>query len=215
MLKKAGFSLLELLIVILALSLLLSGTAYILKQHAELQAIRKTDRLLKQVHDSLAGFAILENRLPCPASNAHGVEDLSLCDKQGYLPWANLAIDGLDAWGRVLRYRADENFTAKIPSNLATKTNIRIRSQGGTVWSTANSSAVCTDKHGNITECSRIAAVFFSLGANGLADGRNGNNSSAIYAIYDYTDYVGNDDRMLWLSINDLAGRMLRVGMTP
>jgi prepilin-type N-terminal cleavage/methylation domain-containing protein len=215
MLKQAGFSLLELLIVLLALSLLLSGTAYILKQQSELQAIRKTDKLLKQVHDSLTGFAILENRLPCPASNEHGLEDPSLCDKQGYLPMASLAIDGRDAWGRVLRYRADENFTARIPSNLATKTNIRIRSQDNTVWSTANGSAVCTDKNGNIIQCSRIAAVFFSLGANGLADGRNGNNSSAIYAIYDYTDYVANDDRMLWLSINDLTGRMLRVGMSP
>ena len=119
--SNGGFSLVELAIVLLLVTLLLGGMLMPLSAQNELRKTAETQRSLNEVRDALLGFAIANGRLPCPAAAgsggmeaggasvacmgaANGVADgflpgvtLSLApsDDQGYL---------LDAWGNRIRY---------------------------------------------------------------------------------------------------------------
>jgi type II secretory pathway pseudopilin PulG len=98
-----------LLLAVLALagsSLLMSAFGAIDPQARREQ---RTLLLLAQARDALAGFAAVNGRLPLPAASSQdGLERAAPCasdaDCTGYLPWATLGIDGLDAWGQRLRY---------------------------------------------------------------------------------------------------------------
>ncbi len=207
-----GFSLLEMAMVVLALSLVLAGTVRFLSVQSERNALQKTDKHLREIREALIGFAILEDRLPCPAADEMGRQEMSLCDKEGYLPWADLAIPSVDAWGNIFRYRVDANFAAKIPNELTTRSNLKIKNVAGDIeWTVTNSSATCK-KGAVIVDCSRVVAIFFSVGANRQADSRNTGGD----ATYAHDDYTANfDDRLSWLSVSDLIGGMMRVGNWP
>ena len=212
MLWQRGFSLLEMAIVVLAFSFMLMGVSQLLKVQFEQGALRQTDKQLHLIRKALLGYATLTGRLPCPAADIDGVENTSFCDKEGFLPWVTLAVDGHDAWGNVLKYRIDENFASSIPLSLQTKTNLKIKNVAGNIdWTAANSSTICK-KSGSIIPCSRVIAIMFSVGANKQADSRN-TGGDATYAFDSYQDNF--DDRLLWISTSDLVGNMMRVGKWP
>lgn len=208
--QQRGFSLLEMAIVILALSLILASVVQFLRVQSESNALQETDQQLQVIREALLGFATLNEKLPCPAADENGQVANSYCAKEGYLPWVDLAIDGRDAWGNVFRYRIDENFAATIPTDLQTKNNFKIKNvKGDTDWTVTNDSATCPSSTG---DCSRVVAIFFSTGANKQADSRN-TGGDATYAYDEYTEQF--DDRLLWLGTSDLVGGMLRVGKWP
>ncbi|WP_353570166.1 type II secretion system protein [Candidatus Albibeggiatoa sp. nov. BB20] len=211
--QQRGFSLLEMTIVILVLSLILASTAQFLRVQSEYKALKATDKQLQVIREALLGFATLENRLPCPAADENGQAETTLCDAEGYLPWVDLAIDGRDAWGNIFRYRIDKNFASDIPDDVQTYSNLKIKNVAGTIdWTVANSSATCKKNASTIVVCSRVVAIFFSVGANKHADSRN-TGGDATYAYDEYSDDF--DDRLLWLGVSDLVGGMLRVGKWP
>src|SRR6476619_7024542 len=65
---RRGFTLVELLVVLLVMTILASGLAWPLA--AQVQARRTDDarRQLDEVRDALLGFAAAQGRLPCPAT---------------------------------------------------------------------------------------------------------------------------------------------------
>ncbi|MCV6637667.1 type II secretion system protein [Candidatus Albibeggiatoa sp. nov. NOAA] len=201
--QQRGFSLLEMAIAILALSLILASVVQFLRVQSESNALRETDLQLQVIREALLGFATIEERLPCPAANENGQEASNLCTQEGYLPWATLAIDGRDAWGSIFRYRIDKNFAATIPDNLETGDQLQIKKitdsdSGLSTWTVTNSVVV---------------AIFFSVGADKTANSYNGDGNADRYAYDEYTDSF--DDRLSWLSTHDLVGGMLRVGKWP
>ena len=119
--RAAGFSLIELAIVLVAAGLLVSSLLVPLAAQTEARKVAATRRTLNDARDAMLGFAIAFGRLPCPARESdRGIEagggggpctggghgaatgyipaitlSLSPSDDQGYL---------LDAWGGRLRY---------------------------------------------------------------------------------------------------------------
>jgi prepilin-type N-terminal cleavage/methylation domain-containing protein len=63
----AGFTLIELAIVLFIVSLLLGGMLLPFSAQMELRGRQETDRMLINARDALIGFAAVNGRMPCPA----------------------------------------------------------------------------------------------------------------------------------------------------
>ena len=110
----AGFTLLELAIVLLVLGLVLAGGLTPLAMQLEARDRANTDSRLLAAREALLGFAGSHGRLPCPDADGDGRADppfeparkgsASCLRTQGFLPWAELGITGRDAWGHPLGY---------------------------------------------------------------------------------------------------------------
>lgn len=112
-----GFSLAELSIVLVIVGLLAGGLLGSLSVSRAMTQINATDKQLRLIKEALLGYALLNGRLPCPASaDTRGTEDPlggGICVNPwgGFLPGITLGIepadqDGyvLDPWGQRIRY---------------------------------------------------------------------------------------------------------------
>lgn len=109
---EAAFSLLEVLIVVLIMTLALGALAVPLGAQVQMRRHEETRRLLDEAKEALLGFAVTHGRLPCPATeSSRGAESFrpggdasnGLCSNfhDGYLPGATLALSPLDGEGFV------------------------------------------------------------------------------------------------------------------
>lgn len=199
--KRNGFSLLEMTIVLLVLSLMLGGLISPLSARMLQAQLRQTDQQLHHALEALIGFAILQNRLPCPDVDNDGKENNTACDQEGTLPWADLGVVGIDPWNQPLRYRAFAAFTTA-PLNLSAASSasnsLQIKRKDGTALTVTDSA---------------VAAVIFSTGKNMIRDDENA-NGDRMYVADDFVadqDTPSNtfDDRLNWLSKNELFYRMV------
>jgi prepilin-type N-terminal cleavage/methylation domain-containing protein len=108
--RKGGFTLLEMLVVLLVMGILLSGLAMPLGTQVNLRRQDETRRRLEEAKEALLGFAAANARLPCPASaSSRGQESFAAagdaingdCSNfhDGYLPAATLGLSPLDSEG--------------------------------------------------------------------------------------------------------------------
>jgi prepilin-type N-terminal cleavage/methylation domain-containing protein len=158
----AGFSLLELAIAMVVLSLMMGWLMTPLRVHNSLQHYQQTEQQLQMAQQALLGHAIIHHYLPCPDTDnpPDGWEnlrsDLSCANEEGLLPWMQLGLVATDAWGRYFRYRADNTFSqhAQWFSVTAAEGVSEIQVMG-------DSGAVSSNP-------SRPAAIVLSHGENGL-----------------------------------------------
>lgn len=195
--KHNGFSLLEMTIVLLALSMMLSGLISPLSARMLQSQLRQTDQQLQYTVEALIGFAILQNRLPCPDTDNDGKENNTACDQEGNLPWADLGIAGIDPWNQPLRYRVPSAFTTA-PMNLSATSSLQVKHKDGTALTVTDSV---------------VAAIIFSSGKNMKRDDNNA-NGDRIYTSDDLVEDKDDpnntfDDRITWLSKNELFYRMV------
>jgi prepilin-type N-terminal cleavage/methylation domain-containing protein len=124
-----GFTLVELAIVLLIVGLILGGLLVPLSQQILSRRISDTEAIMRDIKESLLGYAIANGRLPCPATNGtNGLEnrrndDLAVGPKDpdkegcrggayvGFVPWATLGVPAVDAWGHRFGYRVTNEFT--------------------------------------------------------------------------------------------------------
>lgn len=124
-----GFTLVELAIVLLVVGLVLGGLIVPLAKQAQSRRISETEAVLREIKESLFGFAIGNGRLPCPATVAtNGLENrrndaiangpvdapIEGCRGgvySGFVPWATLGVPEVDAWGNRFFYRVTNEFT--------------------------------------------------------------------------------------------------------
>lgn len=121
-----GFTLFELTIVLFIVSLLLGGLLLPLSTQFDAARIREAREQLAELREALLGFAVINDRLPCPAIPAsNGLElpvqvvagvracsDGIVAVQHGFVPGRTLGIAGaynddqllLDPWGNPLRY---------------------------------------------------------------------------------------------------------------
>lgn len=133
-----GFTLAELAVVLVIVSLLLGGMLMPLGSQQEIRDRRETAKALATIAESLIGFALSNGRLPCPAvptlaAGAGGIcpsggsafvagceattgsgATLACSDLHGVLPWATLGLSESDAWGNRYSYRVALRFARGI-----------------------------------------------------------------------------------------------------
>lgn len=161
-LSLQGFSLLEMAMALVILSLMMGWLMMPLRVQYGMQKYQQTQQRLEMAQQALLGHAIIHHYLPCPDTDQppDGWENVtvgqSCVSEEGWLPWMQLGLSGTDAWGRYLRYRADNTFTH--------------HSQWFSIAAAENASHIqVMGEAGAMTSSpSRPAAIILSHGENGL-----------------------------------------------
>jgi prepilin-type N-terminal cleavage/methylation domain-containing protein len=225
-----GFTLVELAIVLIILSLLTGGLMMSLSAQVQQRQRSETQQQLADIRDALLGYAASHSAadskpyFPCPDMDGDGKEDRKLdktCQSAyGQLPWSDLGLGNQDAWGNRFDYRVDDKFS---------------RSDNGFTLNSGVSSPaikVCEQPACTVTLGSSLPLVVFSHGPNGLgavtsqnanlpvatgADEVENNNADPTFVSHPPTPSGANefDDLVIWLSPNILYNRMIAAGRLP
>jgi prepilin-type N-terminal cleavage/methylation domain-containing protein len=110
--RARAFTLIEVMVVIVILTLLASGLALPIAAQLEARRAAETRRVLSEARETLLGFAAIHGRLPCPASESSAGEESFAaggdasngnCSNfhDGLLPGAALGLAPLDPQGFV------------------------------------------------------------------------------------------------------------------
>lgn len=121
---NSGFTLIEIAIVLLVVTIMLGYTVAMFPIQQELKQYRETNREMDRIIDHLIAFAQVNGRLPCPDTNAggsviDGQEDIVAGGCAAYfafLPTVTLGMRGdiaangnlLDAWGSGYGYHVSD-----------------------------------------------------------------------------------------------------------
>ena len=195
--SEAGFSLLELAIVLVVLGALASSLLGPLQVQVESRDRAKTQTTLDDARVALLGFAAVNGRLPCPDADGDGWPDPSFDVAQkasatclapeGLLPWLALAVPTLDAWGNRLRYRVNGprftwpdsdglcNGNAQGEFDFCTTGEIGIRTRGD------NPGTSAVESKFSYLVADGVPAVVWSGGRNGT--GLRAANAGAVSAL--------------------------------
>ena len=225
-----GFTLIEMAIVLLIITLLLSGLLVPLSTQVEQRKIAETQKSLEEIKEALIGFAIINGRLPCPAKSAtEGDENVctgTTPPRTGFIPWVALGVPKLDAWGHVFRYSVTPAFTVAPTLTTPSDITIKTRDSAGAVI--------------NLSNPNTIPVLVLSHGRNGYGAVDNGGVAQSPVPVAN-ADEVNNtnvvtiqitffsrpqsdnpaaaggefDDIVVWLSPNILFNRMVAAGKLP
>lgn len=204
--RATGFSLIEMAIVLFIIALLLGGLLPTLSGQIEQQRRNETRVQIADIQQALYGFAIINGRLPCPASStSNGLEDPLTastgvaCNHQfdGFLPAATLGVISgtdllgnkgyaVDGWGNRIRYAVLNKTIGTSPNAITTTNGMQtatlssLSSTTLTLLYVCDSSSVVTGTScGTATKLTDNApAVIFSTGTNG-ASGSAGPDEAA------------------------------------
>jgi len=224
--RAPGFTLLEMAIVLVILSLLLGGLMMPLAAAREQERRRSTQAQLMEIEQALLGFVSAHGRLPCPATSLSGGQEDppggGICSSlHGFVPSVDLGIQGslnaggllLDAWGGPLRYSvtaANNNAFTSSGTGGMPLLGLGILAPDLRVCPGATSCAspVATG----------VPAVLFSQGRNraeppSVHEAKNIDNSTDfVFREYSDSDF---DDIIVWLSPNLLYMTMIAAGQLP
>lgn len=215
----AGFSLVELAIVLIIVALLISGLMIPVSTQQDAKATSTTELSLNEIREALLGYALINQKLPCPmpvsvtdpANASYGVAG-SDCSIEGILPWKSLGVGEVDAWGQkrtasadsfvgYWRYRLHPNFNSAISA--ATKAD------GTSEMTLANHAGQLV--HVTATNFGEPPlAIVFSTGKNRAANGLNSGTADLSYEVGDQT--TSFDDQLIWLSRPTLFSRLAAAG---
>ena len=220
-----GFTLVEIAITLLIVSLLLGGLLVPLGTQVAQRKTTETQKALDEIKEALIGFAIINGRLPRPAVSSATGSEQGVCASEaactGFIPWATLGIAKLDSYGKIFRYSVTPAFanTAITFTTAASKT-VQTRNTTGALAGLATS----------------VPAVIMSYGKNSWGTDDSGNaladtsttnidedtNNSATVNFISRTQTDNPaapggefDDIVTWLSANILFNRMVAAGKLP
>jgi prepilin-type N-terminal cleavage/methylation domain-containing protein len=120
--NSRGFTLIEMAIVLVIITILISGLAVPLSAQIQARRITETKQTLQEARNALQGYAMMTGAaagpsgtafLPCPDTTGDGTEKRNGtgdCTNSvngvsyGWFPWVTLGTAAQDAWGNRLRY---------------------------------------------------------------------------------------------------------------
>ena len=239
----SGFSLVEISIVLVIVSLLMAGLLPTLSGQVEQHHASDTRKQLDDIRQALIGFALTYGRLPCPADGSiptgqsgAGLEvttgsgsSMTCANAGGVLPWATLGVNETDGWGRRYTYRVDSYFADAIsantygsgcaPTTLPTQSSFALCSTGRLDVLSASS--------GGTTIAGNVPAVVVSHGSNGFgaytpagqqipgASGDEAENADDDNTFVSHDMTPSFDDQVIWISPAILFNRMVAAGKLP
>lgn len=224
-----GFTLVEMAIVLLIITLALGGLLTPMARQAERRHMEDTQKQLEEIRAALLGYAITQKKLPCPdiSSPPDGLGDCPVTTSPeaiGALPWRDIGVGGQDAWNHHYRYAV----TSTLTSSIATTTN----ASGTLVYPDGS---LTVNNGSGVTYLTNAMAVVISHGANGLgapgttstastADEQENTDADAIFrsrettTAFDISQGSGLaefDDQLSWLPSTVLINQMVTAGQLP
>ena len=229
-LVQRGFSLVEMAVVMVILTMLIAGLISPLTAQIDQRNMNETRRSLSDIKEALIGFAVTTGRLPCPAvSSANGDEKVActaVADRHGYIPWAKLGVPKLDAWGNIFRYSITPAYAGAVGTLVlspptARDITIQTRDIAGALV--------------NVSTPGNIPAIVLSHGKNGYGStndqgvvtavpGANIDETTNATNATTFVDQVPKvagapggeyDDIVTWISPNILFSNMVAAGRLP
>nr|WP_314901054.1 type II secretion system protein [uncultured Deefgea sp.] len=234
---QRGFSLAEMAIVLVIVGVLMASGLGALSSQMSNQRLKETKQMLERANEALIGFALANNRLPCPADSA-GLEarnpsgaNMNRCvSAYGDLPWQSLGLPELDSWGRRLKYQvtaypvvsgvkddlAGIDLTSTPNCGLAAvKPCFGLEDAGNiAVHSVSTRDGVSVPSRKLVGDA---AAVIFSEGPNGagtLADELENRGLTVQKFVQDTPD-ANFDDILVWLPTTQLMYRLATAERLP
>ena len=234
-----GFSLVEIAVVLVIITFLLTMVAVPIATQVEQRRVEETQKLLDTARDALYGFAAANGRLPCPATSSSvppGQESPvggGVCATLvGFLPAVTLGITPVDASGfsndawadgtaaRRIRYAVSNANGSALTTTDGIKAATMATVAGNPhlyVCATGLTTGPPTTNCGAMTVLTQQApVVLFSLGKNNAAnsfDETNNQNGDKVFT--SGTANATFDDLVTWMSLNTLFDRMLKAGKLP
>jgi type II secretory pathway pseudopilin PulG len=237
-----GFSLIELAVAMFVIVLLLGSVLAPLAAQVEQRHVSDTQKYLDEIKEALIGFAVSNDRLPCPASAASaGVESPAgggACTNNynGFVPAVTLGMSvvdnqgfAVDPWGNRIRYAVtNANGNAFTTASGMSAATITALAPNLLICSTATGISASSCAAGTALTTG-VPALIYSTGKNGgyggtgLDEAANPNANSAnndrVFVSHVPTpSSAANgefDDIMTWLSPNVLYNRMISAGRLP
>jgi prepilin-type N-terminal cleavage/methylation domain-containing protein len=235
--NAAGFSLIEMAIVLLIVSALLGGLLVSIGTTREISNRNSTEDTLQDITEALYGFAQANDRLPCPAtatSNGFSVPAAAgVCAgggpvASGFVPSGTLGLSGplnannllSDAWGNPYRY-----VVSRASANAFTSANMG----GASIQALATTAdlRICDSASCAVVVANALPAVVLSMGADWAAftsadEVENAEATVAGFRMPNDADFVtsgyiedGFDDLLNWVSPSRLVSKLISAGQLP
>lgn len=234
MTTQRGFTLIEMAIVLVIITILIGGLAMPLSAQIQARRIAETQKTLDEARDALVGFAMTHKvggrpYLPCPDTNGDGIENRNaggLCAQNaGWFPWVTLGAAAQDAWGNRLLYAVQPELT----DSLAGFSNSTAPLAPG-AWYEVCSTHTCATPD----VATDVPVVLVSHGPNGWGAQSAGGKLLAAPAGADEQENLDGDnlfvsrfptkpgdptgefdDLTTWLSFNTIINRVCPAGGCP
>lgn len=193
---EAGFSLIELAIVLVIIATLSIGALSAIRLQTERSNLLEARSMLSEAREALLNHAAVSGSLPCPDSNDDGDPDPCSGNgvQSGRLPWRLLALPARDPWGQALHYGVHSSFTTGRTIGLTSLGGIDIRSSDA------------DGRSDSLANPESVVLALWSSGANGVQEANSAPQFRLIAAGPE------SDDLVIWLSRFVLIGRMLEAG---
>ncbi|NOY62568.1 MAG: prepilin-type N-terminal cleavage/methylation domain-containing protein [Gammaproteobacteria bacterium] len=242
--QQRGFTLIEIAIAMVIVSVVLSGMLALLFSQLENSRISSSHDKQRAIEQSIVNFLLRNNRVPCPAvatnasgSAGYGVEAATpgTCtgatqvgsggstSSRGVVPWVTLGISdeqALDGWGHRFTYqviRSQTNLSAPTVSGLTGFMALFDRA-GGNQINPGNEAVVMLVSHGKNGRGAYLPATGSRLTVppSASSDERENSDNDNNFVQKDYSTNTTNpfDDIVAALSPAQLLARMVDSGVT-
>jgi len=229
--RAAGFTLLEIAIVLVVMAVVTGGLLSPLKARLEGARYRETRVALELAERAIVGYSVSRGaQLPCPDGDGDGTEDLvdppagvsgpnvrtgSRCRlAAGMLPWRTLGLHRADAWGSPLLYHPDAALLSEagLGTPPQTMSNLSVIEAGS---GTALTLRAPDGPVAIVLSCGPNRRVDASLDSAGQGGGC-GLAPEAHGGRYRYgPPGAASDDVVRWLSKNVLLAELVYAGAWP
>jgi prepilin-type N-terminal cleavage/methylation domain-containing protein len=235
--QARGFTLIEMAIVLVIITILIGGLAMPLSAQIQARRIAETKKIMEEAREAILGYAMTHSVdhddnldtprrpfLPCPDREGNGIEDRQdgLCAAEaGWFPWVTLGTAAHDAWGNRLRYATHDDLTRAVENVGTSGFHIGSAPVAGNPWNQVCSEENCPD----VDIAANVPVVLISHGPNGWG-ALNVSGAMLANPSADSTNELENldvavdkffnsrmpsdefDDLVTWLSFNVLINRV-------
>lgn len=240
---KAGFSLLEMTLVLVILALLLGGIVLPLSTHyLNLKRSQQAQRELEHIREALLGYAMTTGALPTPVNAAGTNLACSTANSgdicTGFVPWLALGTRKLDPWQKLYGYSVTGRFTdagfVKFSglNNTLGKVLVQERDENNAynLRNLATNTVAIVYSHGQKNWGYNYAGTALGDGSSTNADedtnassassGTAKTTASSTFIYRPYTDGTGEsggeyDDILVWISPYVFFNRMVQAQQLP
>lgn len=228
--KINGFTLIEVAIVLLIITLALGSVLGPISSQLKQSKINETEEQLEEIKQAILAFAIVNNRLPCPDIDLprDGSENPNCAPATsvGGLPTVELGLTKrLDAWGGEIIYRVTSTFADTLPAGAGSPCVPAATANPNVSFEICSPGDINVFQEATLTTpvANNLPVILISMGqrknaADTSAEETENTNGDTFFVSREYTDANANtpfNDQVVWISAPELVSAMVKAGKLP